>query len=149
MATSVLSFEGTCLLENSDKRARLSVNFKPPSHLSNRLCYAEVKIFQTHSKATRVDDPFLLRIEGWTQPQNIRVENGVQGSTSCVLAYELIGVEKGIPFLFFMPDGPHSIDFVINHLDPTEVVVSGTDKTFRAIVVLSVVPANSRVAPLS
>jgi hypothetical protein len=52
----------------------------------------------------------------------------------------------GVPFLFFMPDGPHSITFTVDRLD-LGVISTGTADP-DMIVVLDIVPANSRKAPL-
>ena len=46
MATSSITFEGSLDLNTANTFGSLEFNFKPPSHLANQLCYAEVKIFQ-------------------------------------------------------------------------------------------------------
>lgn len=143
MATSSIAFEGVLSSTGS-----VDFNFTPPAHLWNTLCYGEVKLFQL-SWGTTYTSPashhtFILRESGWTQPQSVRCQTSGQSIANQPIATMNYGqAGRGLPFLFFMPSGPHTISFTVDRLNGTEI---GTP---NVIVVMDIVPANSRPTPLN
>lgn len=152
MATSAITFEGSLDLNAANTFGSLDFQFKPPAHLCSQLCYAEVKIFQlswgTLYGSSASHHCFILRQRGWTQPQSARVQPANQSMVGNAIAVMNLGSPgTGVPFLFFMPDGPHTITLTVDRLD-LGIISSGAGDP-DMIVVMDIVPAASRQIPLN
>lgn len=152
MATSSITFEGVPTLDSDLKKGTLEFNFDPPPNLANQLCYAQVKLFQlswtTPYTGIAYDDAFLLRQYGWPLSQCARVQSTGQSLVGIVIAVmDYNGQGSGSQFLCNVPSGKHTIQFTIERLD--KGVISDAAGDPKVLIVVDVVPANSRKTPLN
>lgn len=152
MANSAIAFEGNLLVNSTATLGEREFFVRPPSNLAGKLCYGEVKIFNltwgTEYTTPKSYHTFVLRIDGWMQPQNARIEaNNEQRIYAPWATLTYGGVMSSTPILFNMPTGPHTIRITVERLDlgPIGTTTAG-DVDF--IVAFDMVAANSRQTPL-
>lgn len=148
MAHSAIAFEGSLVVDGVVGEREFFV--RPPSNIAGKLCYGEVKIFNltwgTEYATPKSYHTFVLRIDGWTQPQSARIEANDQQRTQApwaTVTYD--GTKSSFPVLFNMPPGPHKARVTVERLDLGAIGTSG-DVDF--IVGVDIVAANSRQTPL-
>lgn len=152
MAHSAIAFEGSLLLSESKLTGEREFYVRPPSNIAGKLCYGEVKIFNltwgTEYTTPKSYHTFVLRIDGWMQPQSARIEANNQQRTQvpwATVTYD--GTMSSFPILFNMPPGPHTVRINVERLDLGEIGTTTTgDVDF--IVGFDIVAANSRQTPL-
>lgn len=152
MATSAITFESTFTLSSPYSTGECALLFRPPSNISGKLCYIEVKIFQmmwgTTYNTPDATHTYILRASGWTQPYSARVQGSGSQQVNGPLATLCYGQNAtGLPILAFIPDGPHTVTFKVERLDLGTIGTALTDLDF--IICMTIVPANGRQTPLT
>ena len=152
MATSAIAFEASLVLDTATSLGEREFFVSPPSNLAGKLCYGEVKIFNltwgTEYTTPKAYHTFVLRIDGWMQPQNARIEPLKQTVMSPWATLTYGGDMHSVPVLFNMPLGPHTVRMTVERLDLGSIGTSAVGDV-DLIVVLDIVAANSRQIPLN
>lgn len=150
MATSTVHFEGTFTLNTAFTRGDWECTFTPPSNISGKLCYVEVKLFHMTWDTTYTTPApyhaFVLR-NSWAQVQTMNVEASTQGLRTPLAIMTYGGpYSVGAPTLVQIPAGPHPIKFWVQRLDLGPIGAQLTDLDFT--VLMTIVAADSRQTPL-
>lgn len=156
MATSAVTFEATLSLNSAGTRGEYCFFFRPSSNISGKLCYVEAKYFhlvQTKGDGTLVTpnnaNTFLLHAD-WAQIQNTWTSDTSEQPAVplATLSHGSFATES-FPVLVQIPDGPHNVLFHVRRLDGGAVTPEPSTDTVKMVVGLTVVQANSRMAPIA
>jgi hypothetical protein len=153
MATSVLAFESySSTVDSSGLTASHEFNINPPSNIAGKLCYGEVTFF-SFERDTVYSFPtiHILEQQGWSQVQSVYMTDTLKQTLNPPIAAYTYGVSsgKGAPFLFNMPDGPHTIKFTVSCAGGGVLTSDVTEAQLPFFIMMNVVPANSRPPPIN
>jgi hypothetical protein len=149
MATSVFSFKGTTTSSSDFKSADLEINFSPTSNIAEQLCYVECSSFtwryNTAITGQQSRDMFIVSAN-WAQNVSGNVETYTRLGRA-PLGTQMNNICYGTgPVLCFIPGECHSLRLTVTRADGGVVSTDGNGNILY--VVLKIVPANSRQAPI-